>query len=380
MRAINIRAVSLVRYGAGIIDWTQAELEGMDRKTRKLLTLYGAFHPKSSIERLYMKREVGGRGLLSIEDTVRVEEASLGNYVAGSEEQLLKLVKKTKTIKDETDPEQKRKSIDEARTDRFEKKKLHANYTKKVNEVNTYDPNDSWTWLKKGYLKRATEATIVAAQEQAIRTNAIKQRIDKTAVSGLCRMCGKANETISHILTECEVLAGKEYRGRHDDVARILHWSICKKYGLENSVVSYRHEITEENKIVENDDVKVLWDFFVQTSRKLDHYRPDLVVIHKRSKTCHIIDVACPFDTRIKTKEQDKIDRYQDLKHEILKCWKGEVKKASVIPVVIGALGGVTKNLKRHLKHIGAADEFETIQKTCLLGSARILRKVVGQE
>ena len=45
IKAINTRAVSIVRYGAGIIDWTKAELQHMDRKTRKLMTIYRALHP-----------------------------------------------------------------------------------------------------------------------------------------------------------------------------------------------------------------------------------------------------------------------------------------------------------------------------------------------
>ena len=44
--AINSRAVSLVRYGAGIIDWTKEELKKIDRKTRKILTMNGMLHPQ----------------------------------------------------------------------------------------------------------------------------------------------------------------------------------------------------------------------------------------------------------------------------------------------------------------------------------------------
>ena len=43
--AINTWAVSLLRYGAGLIIWTKNELQQLDRKTRKKLTMYGAFHP-----------------------------------------------------------------------------------------------------------------------------------------------------------------------------------------------------------------------------------------------------------------------------------------------------------------------------------------------
>ena len=53
--AINSRAVAVVRYGAGIIKWTKLELEELDRKTRKLMTIYGAHHPTVDVDRLYMK-------------------------------------------------------------------------------------------------------------------------------------------------------------------------------------------------------------------------------------------------------------------------------------------------------------------------------------
>ena len=58
--AINSRAVSIVRYGAGIISWSKKELEKLDRKTRKLMTMYGGHHPKADVDRLYLKRCEGG--------------------------------------------------------------------------------------------------------------------------------------------------------------------------------------------------------------------------------------------------------------------------------------------------------------------------------
>ena len=41
-----------------------------DRKTRKKLTMYGAFQPKSNVNRLYLTRQEGGRGLIGVEETV----------------------------------------------------------------------------------------------------------------------------------------------------------------------------------------------------------------------------------------------------------------------------------------------------------------------
>ena len=54
--AINSRAVSIIRYGAGIVDWRKAELQQMDRETRKLLTIYRSMHPQGDVDRTHMKR------------------------------------------------------------------------------------------------------------------------------------------------------------------------------------------------------------------------------------------------------------------------------------------------------------------------------------
>ena len=53
IKAVNTRAVPVIRYGAGIISWTQCELQEIDRKTRKLMTIYRSLHPQSDVNRLY---------------------------------------------------------------------------------------------------------------------------------------------------------------------------------------------------------------------------------------------------------------------------------------------------------------------------------------
>ena len=70
--SINSRAVSIAKYGAGIISWTKMELEELDRKTRKLMTMDGGHYPKADANRLYLLRCEGGRGLIGLEDCVQV--------------------------------------------------------------------------------------------------------------------------------------------------------------------------------------------------------------------------------------------------------------------------------------------------------------------
>ena len=42
-------------------------------------------------------------------------------------------------------------------------------------------------------------------------------------------MCGKRGESVQHIIGECKKLAQKEYKRSHDNVAKKIHWELCKK-------------------------------------------------------------------------------------------------------------------------------------------------------
>ena len=66
-----------------------------------------------------------------------------------------------------------------------------------------------------------------------------------------------------------------------------------------------------------------------------------------------------------------------DQKYELLKVWITEVTKVHIIPVVIGALGIVTKNVAKYLEKIDFKPGLDPLQKASLLGTARIVRKVL---
>ena len=66
---------------------------------------------------------------------------------------------------------------------------------------------ENLTWLRKGSLKRETGSVLIAAQNNTIRTNHIKARIDKMQQNSKYRLCGNRDETIHHIISECSKLA-----------------------------------------------------------------------------------------------------------------------------------------------------------------------------
>ena len=124
-----------------------------------------------------------------------------------------------------------------------------------------------------------------------------------------------------------------------------------------------------------NNNNKILWDFHVRTEKKIEHCGPDILILKKHEKEAILIDIAVPGDTRIIDREQDKILAYQDLKWEIKRCWG--LRKVKVIPVVVGALGAVSPKFSDYLTNLDCKLHPSNIQKTVLLGSARILRMVL---
>ena len=117
-----------------------------------------------------------------------------------------------------------------------------------------------WVWLQNGDLKRETESLIVAAQNQSIRTNLVKARIDKSQGDSLCRMCRKVDESIYHIVSGCSKLAQKEYKRRHDNLGKIVYWKLARKGNFEAGDKWYEHE---PESVLENENYKILWDFSI---------------------------------------------------------------------------------------------------------------------
>ena len=104
------------------------------------------------------------------------------------------------------------------RKQKWEGKQLYGRFKRLINNISH---DKTWTWLRKGNFERETESLLIAAQDNAIRTNNIKARIDKTQQNSKCRLCGDRDET-NHMISECSKLAKLEYKARHDSVGKDL--------------------------------------------------------------------------------------------------------------------------------------------------------------
>ena len=102
--------------------------------------------------------------------------------------------------------------------------------------------------------------------------------------------------------------------------------------------------------------------------------RPDILIKDLGNKKGYIIDISCPIDMNVGKKEVEKISKYGPLLVETERMWG---VKTEVIPVVVGGLGAVSKNLGDNLAKIPGSPDLYMCQKICLLGSKRILQDVL---
>ena len=129
--------------------------------------------------------------------------------------------------------------------------KLHGQFGR---DTDNKKSEKLWYWLRNGSLKQETESLLSAAPEQGLNTNSVRNIYHK-AVSNKCKLCGTHVEDVLHIVSDCSMLAQKEYKRRHDKVCLNIHWALCKKYVVKVCKRWYKHKV---ESVVENDIVKIL--------------------------------------------------------------------------------------------------------------------------
>src|SRR6185436_14974889 len=228
-----------------------------------------------------------------VQQSVEEEESALSHYVSDSAEPVMKEVNKEGLLKPSETKAKYRQEVLNERERKWRAKALHGQYLK-----DTEDKIDkAKTWLTNGEMKNETEGLILAPQEQAFRTNAIKCQIDGTRDSSKCRLCNTKDETVDHLVSACSKIPQTDYKERHDKVAAMLYWNLCKKYSIPTTNNWWAHKV---EKVLETNDVKILWDFKLEIDKHLAHNIPDITVIEK--KQIWLVDVAIPGDSRITQK------------------------------------------------------------------------------
>ena len=121
----------------------------------------------------------------------------------------------------------------------------------------------------------------------------------------------------------------------------------------------------------------MLWNQAVHTDREVTANRPDIIIKHKKEKTCTLIYVAISADRNVVQKEAEKKLKYKSLWIEIQRMWN---LKCTIVPVIIGATGIVTRSLRKNLEAVTGKHSIDSLQKTAILGTSHIIRKVLQCE
>ena len=410
--AINWLALPVLTYSFGVIHWGTTDLQ-LDRRTTKLLTVYGVHHPSADVDRLYAPCNEGGRGLQQIEAMYKSCIVELDCYLRDSSDPYMQLVYECDsgrarysikhmarrfTVQLQGDPARDdssqalhgsgtvvsdglfeqaprmaakpfRKCSSSLRVQSWSGKPMHGQY-RRITEQSPVDMKETFGWLKAANLPGATEGLMVAAQNQALRTRYYEHIILHRDVSPTCRVCSADLETVDHIVAGCIVLWHR--RTTLIDTIRSPPSSSGIFVGNFRFQRRDRHQ---PDRFVETDDVVMIWDTTIPTAGKIISNRPDTCLRDKKVNTCFLIDIRCPADGNVGRKHAEKLAKYGDLRVYISRMWKC---RTHVVPVVLGALGTVHAGIARWLDIIPGHHNLQHLQKAMLLGSVRILRKVMS--
>ena len=255
----NSYGMEVLRYLCSLTGLTVRERIALGRRTRKIMSKAKAHHPNASVDRLYLPRKKGGRGLQSVLHTWEQSRVSAALYILRSTDtQLQGVVRAYK----ETDLKSSHNPISEARSilaqyqmanhgtewaptptlasipkvmaklklrqekaleDRLRGKVIHGVFRREM-ESPGVDRKGTSRWLTDGFLMPATEATVVAAQDGVLHTRAYRTRVLHKHKPGpeQCRVCHSGPETLGHILSSCGVYSFNSYKDRHDRVLFLL--------------------------------------------------------------------------------------------------------------------------------------------------------------
>ena len=153
-----------------------------------------------------------------------------------------------------------------------------------------------------------------------------------------------------------------------------VYWELCRKYNIKCSD-KWFEEVPDTVRISEEGEFEIWWDRPIETTVKLDHNRPDIIVMDRQDNECIIVEFSVPWDKNVLLKEEEKVSKYIPLAKEIRKVHKVSTK---IIPIVLGSLGTVTTKLKESLKELELENILGGLQTSVLIGTHNILRKVIN--
>ena len=108
--------------------------------------MYKALHYRDDVDRLYVSRKEGGRGLAIIEDSVNASIQQLEDYIQKHDGGLITVIRN-----DNDNTMDNRMTI--TRKQKWVGKQLYGRFKRLINNISH---DKTWTWPRKGNFKRET--------------------------------------------------------------------------------------------------------------------------------------------------------------------------------------------------------------------------------
>jgi hypothetical protein len=411
-RAFNTKAIAAVRYSMFLCHYSLSELKEYDVRMRKLLVDKGVRTKHESVERLYMPNCLGGRGLISFEQAYKVSKIMVAVYLCLSNDPMLRkvfnrermkigcnnpvreaeiafeeighclILSEKEVILDGVKCSGESKQIRSELTSKYKQwwtNVLCEEYKNKVVHSVIWQTlhahADSFRWMRKN-LTGQQVARILRVQEQMVPTKMLAKIRGKNPEETKCRLCGKEEEGVIHWLSSCEYLARAEYLKRHDQALRVLYAAVLKKYGIVEMNMAWFNIRVE--KVKENEKVMVAWNMRIPTHAHVEHRWPDLRIEDKTKKAIYLVDMSCPNDSNVRSKEQEKLQNYIQLDLELRQ--QRPQWKIFICPIIMGTMGAfnsiedeVHKILEDRMLARRCSEE---IQKTTVMSSTQMIHRI----
>lgn len=438
--ATNACVMPILRYayansftGSGTYTSSKARARAWDDQIKDILVRFKAKYAKTNRERLYLPTQMGGYGLMSVEDLL--EDTTVYSYcylrlrpdLGNAYECLLRsasrgkrsIITDMKAVVEKYEdieikvlentirriPMEIKAGVSGGNAEAIQQWLMHEptkaarlitsglKEWRMVDRANKWktkgassevvfspslDTTASFLWVSKGLLNARAVRDAFATQEGQLRVNAHCSTGQSTHTT--CRRCGDRWEDACHVVAGCPTFRTTLMVDRHDSVARQMHYAMCIKFGI--APPHWRNRIPTE---LANDRAVIWWNRKFSEAM-VDHNMPDLVVMDKVKNTIDIIEFTVVWWKKLERAETEKYQRYGiNGSREFDRCTgiypsgpclareMNALYKTpvKVTPLVIGTCGEVRNTIWTHLEALGFAGK----EAACLL--AKMQRSAV---
>ncbi|KAG0434418.1 hypothetical protein DMUE_5194 [Dictyocoela muelleri] len=123
-----------------------------------------------------------------------------------------------------------------------------------------------------------------------------------------CPFCSMTKPNIDHYATRCKNLLATHYESRHNYILKCVHFNLVRKYGFTNSKKLSLHNT---NRIIENQNAKVIVEMPCKTNINKKNNKPDITVYDKKTGEILLIEIGITSLENLKEREFEKLNKYR---------------------------------------------------------------------